>query len=845
MAAVRCPMCGKLNPPELEECQYCGARIKPILSSTPVDSKPIQAGESPINRDTSEFEKVKSPRADSIHPGELPTKKNTAELEKALPSWLRSLRDNKNTAEDAAQADTASDEKPSVFPDATHGSETPGALPDWLLGLEKSASEDEEVPDWLAGLRSDKPAESAEVPDEEGESTPEMGNADWMARLGGEPQAATSESRVGEPSAFEASPKSDSDDLSPDWLQSLQSIGSSTEEPPVASPGDEKNLPDWFSNLPGISADSEPALAGTEEPAPAEGLPDWLNQLQEKAAEPESPTPVAGAESTPDWLTGFGSEPGTPTSAPGENVPEWLSNLEGKSGSESGMPAALFSSESQPAGTSIGETPDWLSQLKADVNAAEEVEKHKDDFEVVSESPAEVKGAEPLPEWLAGIERTAPPSSGTPALIVENKGNPPGEAGETAFSMEAPDWLSKLKPEQGTGKGTENEEEQTAGGNLEAAELPSWVQAMRPLESVVDEASTTPLNEDQVTEQSGPLAGLIGVLPTGPGLGLLRKPPAYSVKLQVSEGQQRYVTYFDQLVAAETHPRTAGVARLTSNRLWRWLITLVLIMAVSLPLIIGSHITPATSLLSSDKGAAATVVQGIPANAPVLVAFDYDPALSGELETAAAPLFDQLLSKGTRLTLVSTSPTGPALAERFLQTTPLVNAHQYRSGEQYINLGYLAGGTASILYFASAPADAMPDTVNGNPAWVTPILQGVQHLSDFAAVVILTDNADTGRNWIEQAGQYLGNTPMLMIISNQAEPMIRPYFDSGQIKGLVSGLLDAKIYEQSYNRPGLAYHYWDSFSLGIFVVELMIVIGATWSAVAAWSAHRSETGEKA
>jgi hypothetical protein len=129
MAAVRCPMCGKVNPPELEECQFCGARIKPILSSTPVNFKSIQAGENPINRDTSEFEKVKSPRAASIHPGEVPTKKNTAELEKALPSWLRSLRDGKNSAENTSQADTASDENPSVLPDATHARKHPEPCP--------------------------------------------------------------------------------------------------------------------------------------------------------------------------------------------------------------------------------------------------------------------------------------------------------------------------------------------------------------------------------------------------------------------------------------------------------------------------------------------------------------------------------------------------------------------------------------------------------------------------------------------------------------------------------------------------------------------------------------------
>ncbi len=87
--------------------------------------------------------------------------------------------------------------------------------------------------------------------------------------------------------------------------------------------------------------------------------------------------------------------------------------------------------------------------------------------------------------------------------------------------------------------------------------------------------------------------------------------------------------------------------------------------------------------------------------------------------------------------------------------------------------------------------------MDGQPAWGTGPLQGIQNLSDFAAVIILTDNADTGRNWIEQAGPRLGSTPMVMIISAQAEPMIRPYFDSGQLKGLVSGLSDAKIYEQT------------------------------------------------
>ena len=244
MADVHCPMCGKLNPPELDECQFCGARIKPLLASTPVDSKPIQAGEQPVKSEPSEFEKAKSAKTGSIHPGEVPTKKNTAELEKALPSWLRSLREGKNSAENESQAGTSSDVNLPATSDATPSSDSPGNLPDWLTGLDKAASEDEEVPDWLAGLRSDKPGESAVVPDAEGESTPELGNLDWMARLGGEPQATAFEPSINEQPALEVSPEPASDNLSPDWLQSLQSTGSSAQEPPVASPGG-GNLPEW------------------------------------------------------------------------------------------------------------------------------------------------------------------------------------------------------------------------------------------------------------------------------------------------------------------------------------------------------------------------------------------------------------------------------------------------------------------------------------------------------------------------------------------------------------------------------------------------------------------------
>ena len=86
-------MCGKANPEELEECQFCGARLKPVIASPTADSPTIKPGQEPVKRVTSELEKINLSRGASIRPGDAPTKKNTAELERALPSWLRSLRE--------------------------------------------------------------------------------------------------------------------------------------------------------------------------------------------------------------------------------------------------------------------------------------------------------------------------------------------------------------------------------------------------------------------------------------------------------------------------------------------------------------------------------------------------------------------------------------------------------------------------------------------------------------------------------------------------------------------------------------------------------------------------------
>ncbi len=375
--------------------------------------------------------------------------------------------------------------------------------------------------------------------------------------------------------------------------------------------------------------------------------------------------------------------------------------------------------------------------------------------------------------------------------------------------------------------------------DLKAADLPSWVQAMRPMEAVVSDASSTIASATSDAESSGPLAGLRGVLPAGTGIEIDRKPPLYTNKLQVTDGQLKYAAQLEKMVIEEGQAKKPRHVRLSSNRLLRWVISIILISAILVPLVDGRQITPDMKLFPSEWSATTSLLDTLPASAPVLLVSDFEPALLGELQASASPVIERILVQGAQFTLISTSPTGTALASQILDSIPV---DQTQPAAQVTNLGYLPGGSAGIYYFASSPQEAVSTATDGTQAWDTPALQGVGRFDDFALLLLLTDNADTGRAWIEQTRSFIGDTPILMVISAQAEPMLRPYFSSGQIQGLVTGLAGGKIYEQTYGQMGLAWDYWDSFGTGTWTAVLMMGIGSVISAGLALSSRKK--GEK-
>jgi hypothetical protein len=938
MADIRCPVCNKPNPEELEKCQYCGSHLRSAGGTEPLG--PIRVGDAPV-------------------------KKVTAELERTLPKWLRDIRSGKDPNDAADQpsepAKSIAPEEPESKPvfsteprrvslrplrktgelkstsdelrSKTGELKSPGdgvkaATPpfsgtqDFLAGLSSSkGAEEEDVPDWLASIQQkaernvQPPAQSPSTQPPPAQPTSEPATLEWQNGAGSEPQPPVVQDsdkfelpfapstppasewltdQGNEPEPLISQPPIEPistgiDDVSK-WLHGLdQQVASESVQPAPASPPQSDDLPSWLQESDSETSPPSVKVPPSEAPAKAQAgassfdeTPDWLADMiaEMPDAKPEAPAdrsdwlkllggsaateestsmPPSGASSdtSPAWP---GSQPAAqPESIPTEDskpakpfdtgslaglkkmetasqsLPDWLSSLPGVE--ESPIPAppdAVPPETVKPNPPPDTGFPDWISNLAPESQPVSPLAAPSEPAKQAQPTEAE------LPDWMSNLAPESPSKPAEPSSLIMSQKENPGGGAESVFSMEMPAWLSGLAPSDSSNNSTGER-----GTNIAPAELPSWVQAMRPVESVISESALGAIEEKSV-ETGGPLAGLRDVLPAGSGLAAPFKPLAFSSKLQLNEGQQSQVALLENLIASEPVARAVRpLTHVQTARSLRWVIAVVLLLASFIPVLLGTQgirLAPVGQLLPEGVRSVSDIIAAIPPSAPVLMVFDYEPGFSGEVESAAVPVLGHLMLRGAHIAILSTSPTGPILAERMIAKYHA--QYNYQAGDKYVDLGFLAGGPAGISGFASDPMRTLPYNIDGTGAWQTPTLMGVQKLSDFAAVVIITDSADTGRTWVEQAGSYLGNSPLVLVSSAQAEPMLRPYYESGQIKGLVSGLAGGEAYEQNNGIPGLSSRYWDSFSISSLVAGVVILIGSLMSLASSWQTRHMRLPEE-
>lgn len=394
------------------------------------------------------------------------------------------------------------------------------------------------------------------------------------------------------------------------------------------------------------------------------------------------------------------------------------------------------------------------------------------------------------------------------------------DAEDSSIQPEVPEWLDRITdhPYFSADEESLQQEDDTA----------AVLDRQEETEDETDFSATDEVSAEAV-EESGPLAGLRGVLSGDEIFTQYHTPPTYSTKLRASEKQKNNVMLLKDMLAKETKPQpVASEERPTTQRLGRMVIGILLMVLILLPMLTGIEQVPVPGLYPVECIAFHQYIDNLPEDQPVLVALEFEPAFSGEMRPSALLVIEHLMSHNTRLALVSTTAAGPVMGHELLLQAQKSQS-SYNINSRSINLGYLTGESTGIKAFVEQPQATtrfgFDISHNGAYAWQHPALKSVSSIDDFSLVIIITDNLDSGRAWIEQAQPHLNHTPLLLVASAQAAPLLSPYFASDQAQGLVGGLSGAAAYEQLSGLPGLVTAYWAAYQYGMFTVILLVLLG--------------------
>ena len=662
-----------------------------------------------------------------------------AAYEEEVPAWLRET----GTAQ---QEPTPEAEVPSEVQGEEEG------VPDWLKGAGGVAAgaalagafamEPEPEPatpkaptDWLSALRAAQPEMEAEQGEEEAQP-------EWMsAEDGAAPSAA------GGPAAYEQE--------IPDWLRETgtgyQELKAETEVPPDSQA--EEGLPDWLKGAGvGLAAAAAvgAALDRSQEPAAEADIPDWLRE------EPVQTAPVADLGEVPDWLREEPVQLAVATET-GE-FPEWLR----------AEPATTVSVET-PAEEPEAAEEDWLRELApaaALTGAAAFAQAESEELEEAEELEEVEEPEEPASaSWVSAVAPVAAAGMATAAMVRKSEDEPAEPAAEM------PEWLKELRQEQQAGRAVAPTSSVVtpAESQLTQAEIPAWLEALRPTEKAAEE------EEEEKTETAGPLAGLANVLPPAPFMGELQSGPARLAFETSAEDLARAGVLREllgqQAIAAASVEEFVVKSAPIRRRVVRWVVAAVLLAALLIPARIDLNAVTGIPLLPRIEDMVVPPVTSsaayqwslLQAGARVLVVFDYDASQAGEMNQVAGVILQSLQARQADIEVASLNPQGLSFAQEVWKQLP------------------------------NTDGTPLPE-VGISPAQANGVQNLLARAGDVNLIINLAASADTVRWWVEQTALNHSQIPLVAGVSLGAEQLVMPYVQSGQVKGLISGYPGALAY---------------------------------------------------
>ena len=234
------------------------------------------------------------------------------------------------------------------------------------------------------------------------------------------------------------------------------------------------------------------------------------------------------------------------------------------------------------------------------------------------------------------------------------------------------------------------------------------------------------------------------------------------------------------------------------NNLDRRWIFLLMGLAVAVPIIVinltGKTLPEIPTPLAKDTF---KVIDELPPNSRILMAWDYDPASEGELGPMAHSFIRQVAQKGHRMYFISLWPVG---AQMIRSSTDRVIKKYYPEmeyGKDWVDLGFKAGNEAVIKTIVTDFGQIFPNDSKGTSIADIPMMQGIKSLSNFDAIISVSAGYPGSKEWVLYAATPLKKKLLVGCTGVQA-PQMYPYIPL-QVQGLLAAIKGAAEYESVVN----------------------------------------------
>jgi hypothetical protein len=181
----------------------------------------------------------------------------------------------------------------------------------------------------------------------------------------------------------------------------------------------------------------------------------------------------------------------------------------------------------------------------------------------------------------------------------------------------------------------------------------------------------------------------------------------------------------------------------------------------------------------------------------VQLAMDYDPNALAELHPMAYAIMEQLMAKDIKIVMTCLSQNGPAMAEGVMHDViDSVKTYYHKDivyGRDITYLGYKPYPSIVILSMGENYRVPFPSDYYNTPTDSIPMMRPIQNYDQVKAVILICGSSGVDY-WIADGNGRYG-VKLAVGTTGVMAADYYPYLKSGQIFGLMGGMLGAAEYE--------------------------------------------------